>query len=137
MSCMIISDKNYDFILTKLLWSKFVCYKNTGYSINIMDDKAKQLMSEIGNLLKAMNYKAYNERYNEQHEYKKYRFKSYYDDTNQGTTIAALKCLDCYNYQASDSSEYRGSETEQLVHSIRKQLITLVPGYDVAPWGLD
>lgn len=48
--------------------------------------------------------------------------------------VQALKALDCYEYQSCEHEEWEASEVHDFCRVLRKRLITLLPGYEEAPW---
>lgn len=50
--------------------------------------------------------------------------------------VAALKLIDCYEYQSCEHEEWDLSATKRFCHNLRSSLITSLPGYDAAPWAI-
>ena len=50
------------------------------------------------------------------------------------STVAALKALDCYEYQSCEHPEWPTSAAFSLCYALRKRLISALPGYDDAAW---
>ena len=48
--------------------------------------------------------------------------------------VAALKALDCYEYQSCEHPGWETSEAREFVERMRGCLIGMLPGYDDAPW---
>jgi hypothetical protein len=52
----------------------------------------------------------------------------------QLTTVAALKALDCYEYQSCEHPGWEASEAKAFCDSLRSSLIGALPGYEEAEW---
>jgi hypothetical protein len=48
--------------------------------------------------------------------------------------IAALKAIDCYEYQSCEFPEWPVSCAQVFCQQLREELVTDLPGYDDAPW---
>lgn len=51
--------------------------------------------------------------------------------------IAAIKLLDCYEYQSCEHKEWETSDARKFCDHLRRKLVTYVPGYDEAAWEFD
>lgn len=49
--------------------------------------------------------------------------------------IAVIKAVHCYQYQACERPDWRGSLAYDLCEGLIQHLIVKVPGYDAGPWG--
>lgn len=48
----------------------------------------------------------------------------------------AAKILDCYEYQACEHDEWEASKAARAIDGLRRQLLSSLPGYSAAPWGV-
>lgn len=51
--------------------------------------------------------------------------------------VVALKAIDCYQYQSCEHPGWEGSAAHRFTQELRQFMVTLLPGYDEAPWGID
>lgn len=52
------------------------------------------------------------------------------------TTVAALKLLQCYEYQSCEHGDWKASATRRFCDHLKDALIMQLPGYDAAPWDI-
>jgi hypothetical protein len=50
--------------------------------------------------------------------------------------IEALKLIDCYRYQSCEHEGWEGSEAEKWTRGLYTRLVSLLPGWNDAPWSL-
>jgi len=53
------------------------------------------------------------------------------------TAIQALKALDYYEYQSCEHNGWEGSPARAFCDSLRRAIISRLPGYDEADWMID
>lgn len=53
------------------------------------------------------------------------------------SAVAALKLLDCYEYQACEHTGWESSAAKRFCNHLQGRLISCLPGYDAAPWAID
>ena len=51
--------------------------------------------------------------------------------------VRVLKAIDCYEYQSCEHGDWRTSEAREFCRMLRNSLISRLPGYDAAPWGIE
>jgi len=51
--------------------------------------------------------------------------------------VSLLKAIDCYEYQSCEHAGWEGSDAERFCRELRCSLISFLPGYDDAPWGIE
>lgn len=51
--------------------------------------------------------------------------------------VEILKAIDCFEYQACETDDWRDSEAYAFCQALRSRMIDALPGYDDAPWGID
>jgi hypothetical protein len=57
--------------------------------------------------------------------------------TNKLTPVQILKAIDCYEYQSCEHAGWKTSEAHQFCRALEARMISSLPGYKDAPWGLD
>lgn len=62
-----------------------------------------------------------------------YRFTS----SHQLSAVEALKAISCYEYQACETPDWKESEAYKFCDSLRGMLISVLPGYAAAAWGIE
>lgn len=88
---------------------------------------------EIGAMLLKENYRSVNYRYNEEDAPQRYTYKQ---PRKVPTLIEALKAIDCLEYQSCEHPEWETCEAKKFLDSLRKTLISTLPGYNDAPWAI-
>ena len=53
------------------------------------------------------------------------------------TCAESLKAIDCYEYQACEHAAWQKSEAYAFCQMLRSHVISCLPGYEAAPWGID
>jgi hypothetical protein len=53
------------------------------------------------------------------------------------TPVEAIKAAQCFTYQCAEPDDYRETVAYHLADSVIDLAISLLPGYDAAPWSLD
>jgi hypothetical protein len=53
------------------------------------------------------------------------------------SVVEGLKLLDCYEYQSCEVRDWEATDAAKFCRGLRSDLISEVPGYDDAPWGID
>lgn len=86
---------------------------------------------QVGQMLWQTNYDSVNYRYSESESAPTYR----HTETDQ-PIVARLKLLDSYEYQACERPDWKDSEAYAYCQRLRDALISALPGYEEAPWGL-
>jgi hypothetical protein len=51
--------------------------------------------------------------------------------------VECLKAIDCYEYQSCEHPGWKESAARSFCQSLRKSLISTLPGYDEAAWEID
>jgi hypothetical protein len=123
------------FIVEKEIIDSIVTYV---FGMNMDTDFFKrntdtQNENELGQFLWDVNYKAVNQRYNEDDSPEKYTFQ-----LNPKNPCQVYKFLECLLYQCSEGDVYESKEfrlIEQIQHSVAKRIIELTPQYKNAEWG--
>lgn len=137
MSAFILTDKNYDYILTTLNRGRYGHRLSAYIGNEHVDFSDVKSLEKLGTILKEQNYRSVNARYNEQTECEPYSFSSINTDIPKvSNAMASLKILDCYEYQSCETDDYTSTMAHEIVATFRKLLISKLNGYDDAPWGL-
>ena len=58
------------------------------------------------------------------------------DDDAPLPPVLALKALDCLEYQCAEFDGWDDCEAYRFCQALRRHLISQLPGYDDAPWGI-
>lgn len=53
------------------------------------------------------------------------------------TPVVILKAIACYEYQSCEHPEWETSKAKAFCETLRKIIISWLPGYEEAPWGWD
>lgn len=52
------------------------------------------------------------------------------------TPVQVLKLISCYEYQSCEHPDWESSEAYAFCQALRAMMISRLPGYDDAPWGI-
>lgn len=135
MSCYILNDDTINMILNFAFdtpWT--IRLDDEHYYVDRFTPAGMTILNRIGNTMKGQNYKSWNDRYREQEVPTLYRFMV--EGFVGYQIVDAIKCLDCYEYQSSDSSDWTHSTAYDLCLQLRRIFTRKIPGYDTAAWGL-
>lgn len=141
MSAFVLSNKNYDFVLSALIdrmRGDYIYVNDEHLQLKAGNQRSgfEKNLTLVGNLLRNANIASVDYRYREKSsKYDEYTFK-YTHYSLKDKIITALKILDCYDYQSCEIPDYDKTEACRVVNIIRKTLIASLPEYDSAPWGL-
>lgn len=50
--------------------------------------------------------------------------------------VEVLKAIACYEYQSCEHDAWEGSEARRFCAVLRDRMISELPGYEAAPWGV-
>ncbi len=56
-------------------------------------------------------------------------------ETRIPTVVQAIKLVNCYEYQACESNDWKKTEAHAFCDYLKGHLIHCLPGYEDAPWG--
>lgn len=88
----------------------------------------------IGQALLEQNYRSVNYRYNEETETPKYNYKDV--EINEGVLLG---CIQCYNYQASETADYFESAVYESLLRLKDAMLERMiqaKGYEIG-WGYE
>ena len=51
--------------------------------------------------------------------------------------VDILKCVQCWQYQSCETDDYQATQAWKYSHYVLSALISRLPGYEKAAWGLD
>lgn len=138
MSCYIIDKKEMKKIV--LAFRKFATAQHT-YKVRIPGDEDYsdlseiETMSRVGQILVDQNYRSYNYRYEETLE------PEVFEITGQDlmyvprlTPVETLKALASYDYQSSETPDYRETAACKLAEIMHQFAVESLPGYSEAKW---
>jgi hypothetical protein len=119
MSAWIVSEK---------LISLLVNEASKAQTINGEDPSA------LGQMLWEENHKSINARYTSRVEVcPRFTFKR--PATSYGP-LAVIKQIDCYEYQSCEHDGWKDSKARRFCRDLKSRLISNMPEYDAAPWGI-
>jgi len=87
--------------------------------------------SKIGAMLTRENRKSVNYRYSERIKAPAYTFRA---SLRVPTAVEGLKAIACYSYQTCEHRAWERSQAFKLCRQLEHELISILPGYDAAPW---
>ena len=130
MSAFIVNKKHIDALLTwAIKREQPIWFYHDGHRM-IARDGAHYL----GVVLTEANYRSVNYRYEERSKAPQYVYTEY---PRVLTPVEVLKACDCYDYQACEVADYRGSLAAAIVQAIRQRAIAELPGYEEAAWAIE
>jgi len=94
----------------------------------------RETADAVGHMLLAENFRSVNHRYAEANEPE--GFFAYRRSLQGCNPVVILKAIDCYEYQTCEHPEWEQSEAHAFCQALRKRMISMLPGYEDAPWGL-
>jgi len=142
MSAYILDDVNFDVIIKSYVTIRPI---QLGWNIWIKKEKLDLFhdtdRTYVGQILKIQNIASVDYRYKANTEMQDYLQKLdkkyiYNNRVNAVSPVALLKLLDCYDYQACETSDYKTTKACTIINQIREYTISRLPGYDEAAWGL-
>lgn len=157
MSAWIVSKRLIDYIITtarkydtpgmSLTWHvPFENPKNADWHAlsQLYQENRRELNTanydDLGRMLWYQNFLSVAYRYGNRNSealpgsrYETYKFEHY-----EGVDIVtALKQINCYQYQSSETPEWKNTEAYAFTQALKEHLIEKLPGYEEAPWGIE
>lgn len=133
MSAYVLNDNNIDALLTALRAKYTLAGRSTftldGTKLDVHDDEALDM---LGAILIKQNYQSVNYRYKENTQPHEYKFK----ECELLNDVQLFKLCDCYDYQACEAPDYSQTNAHKLIDRLRHAIISSLPGYSEASWGL-
>jgi len=155
MSAWIVDKKHIDALVSAALVcaqhdrSSFRWYDADGNHSHELSYTDTERATQVGKMLWAWNLASINARYVDTIEHPEncpgpvgfkgistvdqYRFVR----TPLIPPVAVLKAIACYEYQSCECEEWEISEAKAFCASLRNRVISMLPGYNESPWGLD
>jgi len=134
MSCILLSDEHLSALAQKLaIHAAKGCLSARG-EVFKYDVRTPAGLSEIGQILRAANGRAYDARYGDA-DIPAFELVSV--PASLLHSVQILKACDCYEYQASDDSDYPRSLAAAIIARIRYHAMSTLPGYADAAWTID
>jgi hypothetical protein len=93
-----------------------------------------QTAGRVGALLLAENRRSVDHRYDETEWEEPYLFEPV---PGWPDPVIVLKAIACYEYQSCEHPGWRTSEAHAFCQALRARAISLLPGYDQAPWDIN
>jgi hypothetical protein len=129
MSAFVVDKKHIDALLTYASRPEYQspsCYYWLNKIVYFYDE-----INRIGNVLVFENYHSVNYRYNDHSEPFEYKWERY---TRSLTPIQIVKACDCLDYQSCETPDWKETEANTIIQSIRERAIREIPGYETASW---
>lgn len=144
MSAFVVNDQTINVIVKAA--AKHLT-KRDGRMMAFYQDSETNWMTptELGQNLLKENYRSVEHRYNDESEdtWKMYKYKDpghtithnekHYNSTDP---MMVLKLISCLEYQSCETDDWRETPAYKILKGIENRLISALPGYDDAPWGL-
>jgi hypothetical protein len=92
-----------------------------------------QTAGRVGALLLAENRRSIDHRYDETEWEEPYLFEP---APGWQDPVIVLKAIACYEYQSCEHPGWETSEAHAFCQALRARTISLLPGYDEAPWDI-
>ena len=89
---------------------------------------------QLGQTLWEENHKSVNCRYSETRPTPTYKFKP---TGIPFDPVVVIKQVNCLEYQSCEHDGWKDSKARQFCEELRNEMISMLPGYDKAPWGID
>ena len=125
MSAWLVSKKHIDVLVHARSISKFWDVPE-----NEMTD------TELGKMLWRENMLSLEARYDDRIDDDLLEGYSY-SEPKQFPIVNILKAIHCYEYQSCEHEGWKNSAAHNYCKLIHHALISYLPGYDDAPWGID
>jgi hypothetical protein len=93
--------------------------------------------ASIGRMLWAENVRSVSYRYEGRYDVDNPDVAAYEFERWGLPPVVVLKALDCYEYQSCETPGWKRSPSFEFCDRLRRSLISRLPGYDAAPWGLE
>jgi len=135
MSCILLSDEHLSALVQKLaIHAAKGSLSAHGRARFDYDVRTPAGLSEIGQILRAANGRAYDARYGDADIP---AFELVPVPASLLHSVQILKACDCYDYQASDDCDYSSSLAAVIIDRIRYHATSTLPGYADAAWTID
>lgn len=144
MSCMNLDTELYQFVadtICKLRLSYGEFY-DTRRLLNLDLDSAtiEKSILQFVRTLQEWNLIAYNTRYKSESELDQIDYVDYVGFGPMGLNLCKLaKCLECIDYQCSDSKAYCDSPAKKILDTVLRESLEAIvhdnPAYQAAKWG--
>jgi len=90
--------------------------------------------SHVGRMLLLENMRSVSHRYDDPLELPTYEYNAM--QAPSLTPVEVLKIIACYEYQSCEHPGWQHSQAKAFCSALRHKMISHLPGYDEAPWGL-
>jgi hypothetical protein len=125
MSCYIVSDSHLSALV------RYACTQN----LNVYSASGRVYApgeeQQAVTLLGAANTRAYTERYGAG---RTADGVAYLPAAPLPSHMEVIKLASCFDYQASDWSQYPGSDAERFIRYVERHAVRQLPGYKEAAW---
>jgi len=129
MSAFLVSKTHID----ALVWARNIVNRRHGHVFLDMSD------SDFGRMLWRENMASLAARYRDPINKESLAAYAYMPSQTVRSlpTIALVKSIDCYEYQACEREAWQESQARAACEAIYASLVHMLPGYDAAPWGIE
>jgi hypothetical protein len=107
-----------------------------GWSINRPNTRTRTLtrasVDAVGQMLLDQNTASVNQRYSDDD----LAIYTYTPPRAWRTPVEVLKALNCYRYQAGETSDWTATEAHHFCAALETAVINQLPGYDEAAWAI-
>lgn len=94
----------------------------------------RESASTVGQILLSACARSVDQKYGEDDNETPYLYRA---PGGRWQPIEVLKAIDCYRYQACEADDWEESEAATICDCIYRALVTMLPGYEEAAWGIE
>lgn len=98
-----------------------------------------ETVHDVGEMLRRMNFASVDYRYRRAGEWDACEYPAPYrwaEMRARVDLVTALKAVHCYAYQSCEHPSWEGSSAQAFCRALEHHLVTMLPGYDAAPWAI-
>lgn len=139
MSAFVVTDLTIHTILATVavalrgrgaLYVEALTNNTGGHQYDLQDPRT---LDKLGLELLTQNERSVAARYREPVAQTGYTFQQ----VAPTTPVAALKLIQCLAYQCCETDDWRDTLARRILDAMTNELVTRLPGYEEAPWGVD
>ena len=134
MSAYVVSDRHINTLVQALAHDPYRSDLTLPSGITLNVSQSPEDRQTVAQILLDENVRSFNSRY-PSHASAPARIR--YQSQPPVDAVTILKACECYDYQASETEDYKDTDAAHLIAHLRIQTIRTLPGYNEAPWGLD
>ena len=145
MSCFIVSRAHIDALVTAAIFGVAENRLLDGFHRPYFKNRPLEAghVHILGQWLWCENVASYRARYpNDPTEFAEYMYtfptsKGSLNPPSLRPAIEVIKLIHCYEYQSCEHDGWESSDARKFCTSLLSAVISSLPGYDAAPWGID